>query len=124
MLLTGAGFSLDAPCRGGGHVPGVKELSELLWKIAFPGEPFDAGSDVGDLYALALLQGESATRKLLDSRLRVQGEIPESYIRWYSQPWIRAYTLNMDNLDFAVSATGQLPTPISVVSAISTDSRL
>lgn len=119
MLLTGAGFSLDAPCRDGGHVPSVKELSELLWKIAFPGEPFDADSAVGDLYACALQQGESATRKLFESRLRVQGEIPESYIRWYSQPWLRAYTLNMDNLDFAVSATGQLPTPITVVSAIS-----
>jgi SpoVK/Ycf46/Vps4 family AAA+-type ATPase len=61
----------------------------------------------------------NATRELFESRLRVQGDIPDSYVRWFSQPWMRIYTLNIDNLDYVVSSSGELPVSISVVSAIS-----
>ncbi len=49
----------------------------------------------------------------------MQGTIPGSYVSWFSQPWMRIYTLNIDNLDYVVSSSGELPVPISVVSGIS-----
>ena len=119
VLFTGAGFSLEAPSRAGSPIPSAGELSQLLWEIAFPGLPFDSSSSLGDLYGCALERSGNATRELFESRLRVQGTIPGSYVSWFSQPWMRIYTLNIDNLDYVVSSSGELPVPISVVSGIS-----
>jgi hypothetical protein len=119
VLFTGAGFSLDAPNRAGGSVPSSSELARLFWDIAFPDREFDSSSSLGDLYGCAVSRAEKATRNLVELQLRVQGRIPDYYRQWFSQPWMRIYTLNFDNLDFAVSSQGDLPIPITVTSAIS-----
>ena len=119
VLFTGAGFSLQAPCSGGGTVPSVAELRELLSAIGLPGQPLDTSSSLGDLYACALDQGGKRTREIIESRFRVTGNIPESYRRWFSQPWHRIYTLNIDDLDEALNRSNDLPFPIRAVSAIS-----
>jgi hypothetical protein len=119
VLFTGAGFSLSAPNRAGGTVPSVQRLSEELWAIAFPDDPFETNSTVGDLFGCAITKAGKATSDLFNSQLRVQGPVPEAYTKWYSIPWMRMYTLNVDDLDFALDASGELPVPVKVVSAIS-----
>ena len=53
VLVTGAGFSLDARNLAGSNLPNVRSLTEQLWPIAFPNEPFDARSTLGEIYEVS-----------------------------------------------------------------------
>ncbi len=119
ILFTGAGFSLGARNRGGAQLPTVHELKAGLWEIAFPGESFDDESALGDVFDVALRTAATRTRALLEERLRVDASaLSNEYGVWFSMPWARAYTLNIDDLDEAVSRTFDLPRELLVVSAI------
>lgn len=119
ILFTGAGFSRDAVGRSGSSLPSVDELKAALRGIALPGQGEDDGSSLGDLFELAVSTAQNRTRQLLEERLRVDGNaLPEEYRVWFSMPWARVYTLNMDDLDEVVSRTFELPRGLEVVSAI------
>jgi hypothetical protein len=119
ILFTGAGFSLDAMNRGGAHVPSVSALRAALLEVAF-GEPIDDGSSLGDAYEVAVTTARNNTRDLLEDQLRVDAaSLPESYEQWYAAPWLRSYTLNIDDLDEAVARRFELPRALDIVSAIS-----
>lgn len=120
MLFTGAGFSRAARSTTGGAVPSVRELAEHLWKIGFPGQTFDEASTLGDIYEAAVRVARNRTRDLMFRLLEVDAaSLPDSYRVWFSMPWVRVYTLNIDDLDEAVQRTFMLPRPIRSVSALS-----
>lgn len=119
VLFTGAGFSLAAQTRGGSHLPTVADLKAELSNIAFPGDPLDESSRLGDLFEVAVATAQTSTKKLLEARLRVDTTtLPESYAVWFSMPWARIYTVNVDDLDEAVARTFTLPRELDVISAL------
>lgn len=104
VLFTGAGFSRTAKSPDGQLVAGVEDLREALWPLAFGDAPLDANSTLGDTYAVAVRQARNATRDVLERRLRVHPDsLPDAYRVWFSMPWLRAWTLNIDDLESAVS---------------------
>jgi hypothetical protein len=120
VLLTGAGFSLDARSVSGQQIPSVNTLRTRLAEIAFPGEALDDRSSLQDVYYVAASHAGTKTRDLLNALLRVDiNGVPEHYRTWFSIPWYRHYTLNIDDLDEVVGRAYQLPRPIKPVSATS-----
>jgi hypothetical protein len=118
VLFTGAGFSRAATNVAGRPVPSTAELIELLWPLAFPDENLD-DSSVGDVYACACAVQPEATGELLRDHLTVRVEsLPEVYRLWFSLPWARIYTLNVDDLDEAVARKFPLPVAVRPLSAL------
>lgn len=118
VLFTGAGFSMAAR-NSGGAIPSVSELRSLLWELAFPGEAQDEGSTLGDLFDVAVRRSGNRVRDLLQARFRVDPRsLPDAYQVWFSMPWYRMYTLNVDDLDTAADRQFTLPRPIKSVSAL------
>lgn len=119
ILFTGAGFSLGARNQSGSHLPTASELSKELWEIAFPGEPYE-DSGIQDTFEASLLQARTRTTELLKERLSVDAAtLPDYYTRWFSLPWHRIYTLNVDDLADVVDRTVDLPRRLHPVSALS-----
>jgi hypothetical protein len=118
ILFVGAGFSRSAVSRSAKQLPGVDELRKALWDIAFPGVAFD-GSDLDDVYESAAMQAGNATVQLMRDRLTVDpSKLPEEYRIWFSFPWYRAYSLNIDDLEQAAQRSFDLPRAIRSVSAL------
>lgn len=119
ILFTGAGFSMGASNRRGERMPGVATLKALLWEIAFPGADYDEASSLGDIFEVAIDTAHNRTRDLLQEVLRVDATtLPESYAVWFSMPWARIYTLNIDDLDEAVARNYDVPRRVRTISAI------
>jgi hypothetical protein len=119
ILFTGAGFSLGAQGRNGEPVPTVAQLKEKLWAIAFPGEALDEASSMGDIFEVAVVTARNATQQLFESTLRIDtNTLTEEYAVWFSMPWARIYTLNVDDLDEAVARTYDVPRTLEVISAV------
>lgn len=118
VLFTGAGFSRDAVSVSGDPIPLGSELKELLWELAFPGDPIDESS-LGEVFDVAVRQKQSQVGELLRERLTVNREsLPEYYRTYLEIPWYRIYTLNFDNILPAIQARFGLQTDIEIVSAI------
>jgi SIR2-like protein len=118
ILFTGAGFSLDAINIVGSNLPSVGTLSKALWPLAFPSDPFDDRSNLGDIYDVAARRAGNKVRDTLRDLLTTDSaSIPEVYRKWFSMPWARIYTLNIDDLDEASHIAFQLHRPIRSISA-------
>lgn len=118
ILFTGAGFSLDAKNHTGTDLPGVRKLREVLWSIAFPATSFDEGSTLGDIYQVAARRAGNKVKEALRDLLIVDSSsLPDVYRKWFSFPWARIYTLNVDDLDEAVQRAFELPRRIQSISA-------
>jgi hypothetical protein len=103
ILFTGAGFSREARNPSGESLPGVDELKTALWTTAVADTSLDDRSSLGDVFEVAVQNAGNATRRLLEDRLTVDAStLPNFYRTWFSMPWLRAYTVNMDDLDQAV----------------------
>lgn len=121
VLFTGAGFSLDAKDRKGRPIPGTSDLKHLLWEICFPGDSYDPSSQVGDLYELSLRRNPSALREILETRFSVDPEsLPDFYQLYFNFPWLRVYTLNIDDVESATERRFSLKRPIRAISATDT----
>lgn len=119
ILFTGAGFSRDARTKSGRQIPTPQELAEALWEIAFPQAKFE-GSSLADVYEAARIQASNATQSKMRELLTVDpGSLSDSYRLWFSFPWHRVYTLNVDDLDEAVGREYDLPRPLHSLSALS-----
>lgn len=119
ILFLGAGFSLDAQNRAGALIPSVSDITQQLWAAAFPGEDYD-GSGLQDVYDAALQQARRATLELMrDSFTTDSRTLPEHYNLWFSLPWHRVYTLNIDDLASAAAHAFDLERPIVEISALS-----
>lgn len=120
VLFTGAGFSLDARSMAGLRLPTTDDLTDELWQIVFDDERDD--SSLGDVYSVGVNRCPKEVRAILDRRLRVDPTtLPQIYRLWYSASWHRIYTLNVDDLDVAVSVAFRLPRPVNSISALSSD---
>ena len=105
ILFTGAGFSLSVNNVRGEPLPDYGKLRELLWPLCFPGEAFDPGVTLQDLYEHVRLRHEAALAKLMSETLSVDAKrVPDFYKSIFSMPWSRCYTLNIDNLDDAINS--------------------
>lgn len=118
ILFLGAGFSLSAQDREKRPMPGSAQLTEELWKLAFPGDPFESSTNLGDAYYAASSRDPKAVSEMLNSRLRVDAEsLPDQYASWFAMPWSRCYSLNIDDLEQAVARRFALARGIRSVSA-------
>src|SRR5438128_1423973 len=92
VLFTGAGFSFGAKDRSGRDVPSSNELRDMLLEIAFPGEPPDPETSLGEAYSVALKRNRNSLRKLLETRLSLAAEtLPELFNLYFNLPWYRMY---------------------------------
>jgi tetratricopeptide (TPR) repeat protein len=118
ILFTGAGFSMDAKATDGQNVPSARALTKILWPAAFPGGSFDPGSQLGDVFEVALQASRTNVAETLRSCLTVDAtSLPDFYRSWFTMPWYRMYTLNIDDLELAAQRAFDLPVSISTVSA-------
>jgi hypothetical protein len=122
-LFTGAGFSAEAKDREGRSVPDASEMVRDLWQMLYETEEPD-DSSLSDLYDAALLRTPDQLRAYLERRLKIgDTPLPESFARWFSAPWRRVYTLNVDDLEHAVMRQFKLPRPLIPRSALTTAQR-
>ena len=119
VLFTGAGFSRDAKNIEGVAVPLADELCREIWAISFPGEKFEEGSSLRDLFEAARHRHAGKLKDRLTELLTIDPQdLPDFYQTIYSMPWLRCYTLNIDNLEDAVSRAFALPRRPRAVSAM------
>lgn len=120
VLFTGAGFSAEATDTEGRPLPDAKDMVGDLWQLLFEGEPADESS-LSDLYDVALLRAPDRLAAYLATRLTIgDAPLPTTFARWFSAPWHRIYTLNVDALEQAVARQFDLPRPLVSVSALAT----
>jgi hypothetical protein len=118
LLFTGAGFSAEATDREGRPLPDAKEMVADVWRILFSDEPRDE-STLADLYDVALLRAPDLLQEYLDRRLSIgDAPLPQTFAHWFSAPWQRIYTLNVDTLEQAVQRQFDLPRPLVSISAL------
>jgi hypothetical protein len=119
MLFTGAGFSADAKDQDGCAIPTGEELRCELWELCFPGEEPD-DSSLSDLYLHAQTRCAGLLREMLRRRFTVDPKsLPHYYEAWLSQPWRRAYTLNVDDLEAAIMERFGLHRRVHAISSLS-----
>jgi hypothetical protein len=117
-LFTGAGFSAEARDCEGRSLPDARRMVSDLWRMLYGSAPVD-DSTLSDLYDVALLQARDELRQYMSTRLRIGHQpLPQSFQRWFSAPWRRIYTLNVDDLEVAVARQYELPRPLVSVSAL------
>lgn len=122
VLFSGAGFSAGARDRSGNPIPAGFELTRELWQLCYPEDEFDNGSSLSDLYGAALRHEKSSLVALLQSRLTVDPDsLPEYYRTLFEFPWLRCYTLNVDDLDCAVARRFNPARGLQAISARAND---
>jgi hypothetical protein len=122
ILFTGAGFSGGALDRTGVPLPDSRQMRAELWALLF-GEELDVDdSTLQDLYDVALERIPDCLSRYLGRRLQVgDAQVPPHYATWFSAPWRRIYTLNVDDLELAVQR--QVPLPRRLVAFSQGDAR-
>jgi hypothetical protein len=86
-----------------------------LWAMCFPGERYDGGSSLQDLYDVAARRCPQALRAWLGRRLVVGDPVPAHLARYFAAPWRRVYTLNTDDLEVAVARGFEMGRRLEVV---------
>lgn len=118
MLFTGAGFSSGAFDTGGDGVPTSEEITREIWDLCFARERRD-GSSLTDLFHHAARRCPQQLDALLRRRLCVNpSALPGFYAAWFSAPWRRAWTLNVDDIERAAMKRFTLARPIQPISAL------
>jgi hypothetical protein len=118
LLFSGAGFSSSARDLAGAPLPDSARMIRELWPLVFDTEAPD-DSSLQDLYDAALLRAPERLGAYVARRLRVgDHELPGHYAAWFSAPWRRIYTLNVDDLERAVARQFRLPRRLRSVSAL------
>ena len=110
ILFTGVGFSRDAADSEGQPLPDTRELAERLFSLLYTGQDFEEGASLGELYAVAVKRNPHAVQTLLARHLCVDPDsLPQYYRTYFSFPWRRVYTLNVDDLEEAAARRFTLP---------------
>ena len=100
VLFTGAGFSVGANNSAGLKIPNVNQLIQQLWEVCWPGETPEENTQLQDIFEHALSHHQEETKTtLLNSFTAAEGERqPQWYESILDMPWLRMYTLNIDDL--------------------------
>lgn len=118
MLFTGAGFSRDAKNIAGGYLPLGESLKQAIWHLCYPEDPFEPATSLQDLFEYARLNAKNRLRELLLRQLSVDASaLPAHYAKLFEFPWLRAYTLNIDDLPQALARAGAVRRHIVPLSA-------
>jgi hypothetical protein len=118
ILFTGAGFSCAAKNILGENLPAGRQLREKLWPLCFPDLPFDPDTSLPDLYQYAAKRHPARLTETLTKILSVDPNVlADWYGSFFSLPWARIYTLNVDDLELAVARAFNLPRKLHSVSA-------
>jgi hypothetical protein len=116
VLFTGAGFSAGAFDQSGRALPRSVDMAAELWEMLFEREPPDS-STLPDLFDVASARGVDLS-DYQQTRLTVDDStIPGYYLPWFSAPWRRIYTLNVDDLEEAVARRFELPRPLRTIAS-------
>jgi hypothetical protein len=119
-LFTGAGFSAEATDSQARSLPDSRAMIAELSAMLFDSEPDE--SSLADLYDVALFRAPERLRDYLRSRLQIgNSPLPSTFATWFSAPWSRIYTLNIDDLEVAVARQFALPKRLVSVSALAKD---
>jgi hypothetical protein len=109
ILFSGAGFSAGALDVARRRLPDAEEMRIELWQMLFGDEEPD-DSSLQDLYDIALERVPEQLGDYVAHRLRIgDAPLPPHYATWFSAPWRRIYTLNVDDLETAVQRQFSLP---------------
>lgn len=118
VLFTGAGFSLNASDMNGRPLPLATDFTHELWELCYPGETYD-NSSLQDVFEHAQRFRRRALDELLHMRFTVDSlSLPGSYETWYSFPWSRIYTVNVDDMEDAAQRRFTLPRSLRAISGI------
>lgn len=118
ILFTGSGFSTNAKNLEGRPLPSGPELARSLWQLCFPSDPFDTNVSLQDIYEAALATDPKGLADLLTRSLTVDADsIPDWLARYFSLPWYRVYTLNIDSLAQAINRRFPVPRTLQEISA-------
>ena len=100
VLFTGAGFSVGANNSTGLKIPNVNQLIQQLWEVCWPGETPEENTQLQDIFEHALSHHQEETKTtLLKSFTAAEGNRqPQWYESILDMPWLRMYTLNIDDL--------------------------
>ena len=120
VLFTGAGFPLEAKNQSGAPIPGSADLKEQFWGLAFPSDPLPDNTRLGDAFYAASMSNRRHFLSLISRIMSVDSEsLPKFYQKWFSMPWTRCYTLNVDDLELATMRRYSLGQNIRSISATS-----
>ena len=120
VLFTGAGFSASTKNLSGETLPTAQGLSHSLWAIAYPSRDPDPRSSLPDIYEAALNTRPKEVERVVRTALTVDSQsIADWILLYYSRPWHKAYTLNIDSLVSALNQRRELPRELVPVSAMS-----
>ena len=121
VLFLGAGFSLDANNVTGTPIPSASRLTRMLWDLCFPGDAFDKTTQLQDIYETALSIRRKQLSELMEKSFSVNiDSCPSWYNSFLTMPWLRIYTLNIDNLVQQVLSVTRTQRSTRTVSAMTT----
>jgi tetratricopeptide (TPR) repeat protein len=118
ILFTGAGFSLGTKDVAGALLPSGEGFANELWKLCFGDDAREADSHLADLFHAAHTRKRTELTDLLRRRFTIDpSSLGDHFRLWFSMPWKRIYTLNVDNLASAASLRFTLPRRLTPRSA-------
>ncbi len=121
VLFVGAGFSLGARNANGRAFPDAKALAREYWNICYPTKDFEDSTTLQDIYEAAHLRHPGQLKQLTIDRLTVDGRtLPEWYEPYVEMPWLRLYSLNIDDLLESAFTRWSSSRRVSALSATST----
>ena len=122
VLFVGAGFSLGGKNAKGEPLPDGKSLAREYWKICYPTIAFDESTTLQDIYEAASLRHPARLKQVTVDRLSVDTRtLPSWYQLYVEMPWLRIYSLNIDDLLEGAGRLWSAVRRISALSATSTD---
>jgi hypothetical protein len=119
VLFTGAGFSRGALDHAGREIPQVAELTQEIASLVWPDDDLDPDLSLPDTYAAALREQRGQLADLMRQRLTVDPQsVTSDQLIWFAMPWLRAYTLNIDDLESAASRAAAPPRRVESFSGL------
>ena len=113
---------MSARSISGTQLPSGRQFTKALWNLCYPNEPYDESSTLQDLYGYALQRDRKRLADLLTATFTVdESSLSPWYEQIFSLPWQRIYTLNIDDLEDAVSRKVHLPRTLCSNSARKAD---
>jgi hypothetical protein len=100
-------------------VPSAAALSKALWALSFGNDPYDPSTQLQDIFETAQSRKPKELALLLREHFTID---PKSCRPWHTElltmPWLRIYTLNIDDLALKALSETTETRPVRAVSAL------